>query len=98
VVAAAQPPVQAQVAPEFSERPEEAAPPVVVMLPIPEIPLPIPMAVPDITEIPAIGVPLSDLVQRLPRTGGATAAGAAGSIGVLGGLLLAVGATLRFRR
>ena len=62
---------------------------------LPSIPMPI-IAIPSLAEVPAISMPLAELVERLPRTGGGPAA--LGLRWVLGLGLMGLGAFLLVRR
>jgi hypothetical protein len=71
--------------------------PVAAVLPV-EVVRPPEVAIPTLDEIPVIGMPLAELVERLPRTGGAPGIPVTGLISSLGAILLAIGASLRFRK
>ena len=73
---------------------EERQPAPVVEI-IPSIPMPI-IAIPSLDEVPFIGMPLAELVERLPRTGGEPAA--LGLRWALGLLMMGSGALLMSRR
>jgi hypothetical protein len=82
---------------EATRVPEVQPSPVAVVIPV-EVVRPPEIAIPTIEEIPVIGMPLAELVERLPRTGGAPSIPVAGFLSGLGVILLALGATLRFRK
>jgi hypothetical protein len=62
---------------------------------IPGIPMPI-IAIPSLAEVPVISMPLAELVERLPRTGGGPAA--LGLRWVLGWTLMGLGVFLVVRK